>query len=213
MLATILMVANSCDSRSSDNPSISVVIYADTLYTHPQHSQTQIQITLTGAYQSLYSNKIIEIEYDSDIANVLTNSGDASFFRTNENGFASGSIIARNQGNLNIMFKVKNHSSVKSTKQLKVLKPFVFSIRALPQTIPADFETRSTIDVLIKPGLNNETVLFSTDYGVLSADSTSTFDEGIARTFLKSAAVGMANVSASLKSNPSQSKSIKVYFE
>jgi hypothetical protein len=217
-LILILLFCVSCDDRNLGKPEIYVTITRDTLYTldNAAYQESDIYIQLVGNNPTLYANKRIDVIYDPLLAHVVVNataSGHQSYFVTDRNGIVTGWTYARRVGTLNLEFVVRGFKNVRTTKQIEILHPFISRITAEPTTIPADDTTLSEIRVYVTPRISGLTVDFTTDWGDLTALSSETDMNGMARTYIKSAYQGFGLITAKLNNFPENPKRIEVYFD
>jgi len=201
-IAIITLVAFAlfaCDNRDPAQPKISVTINNETLYTVQNYNTTDIYISLSGDYESLYANQVIDVSYNTAMANILTNSGDADFFVTGSFGGANGSLYTRSSGSLRIDFSVRGYDNVGATRLVTIYDPYIQSMQASPTTLLANGVTTSEVTVRIRPQINNQTITFTTSLGVLRADSTTTDSSGMTTNTITSTEPGRAEVIATFQ--------------
>jgi hypothetical protein len=217
IIFALTMSIISCDSRYADMPELYVSIGKDTLYTHVSHKDTFVSIFLTGDYPDLYANKYIDLHYDHSLGTVITgNSGDRNFFFTNEHGMANGFIVANEDldfdAEMVIRFVVRDFSSIRTNKEVLILRPFISDITAQPATIRADGEQASTITVTMTPRISNQNIIFSSTAGELSPTESLTTGNGTATTTIKSSNIGSTFVRARLENYTTRPDSIRINF-
>ena len=225
LLIAIVMAVISCDDRALGKPDIEVTVSPDmdiavsldTLYylANYANESADIMIKLTGENPHSYANRRVDVHYNTDLANVITNAtatGGLRYFVTDENGMADGYVYARAIGNLQIKFTVTAFEDVTITKNIKILGPSINKIIADPAIIPADNTTLSEIKTYIKPPVSGQIIDFSINWGVLTQQSATTDVNGIATTWAKSNSEGIANITATMREYPDNPKVITIEY-
>jgi len=199
IIALLAITLISCDNRDPEVPSITVTIANETLYTNQNFNTTNVYIKLSGEYESLYANQIIDVSYNADLASILTNSGDAAFFVTDNSGIANGNLYTRSSGSLNIAFSVRGYDNVNSTKHITIYHPYIYTMQASSTVAIANGENASVITVRIRPLINNQAITFTTTLGTLFSDTTTTNSNGESINAISSTEVGQAEITAILQ--------------
>ena len=217
LLIAILVAVTSCEDRSLGKPDINVTLSVDTLYTLENYAGniSNIKIELKSDYIDVIKNKRIDIHYNGDLANVITNAtgtGNQSYFVTDANGKAEGYVFAREKGNLQIKFTVSSFKDVTITKNIKILEPFIYKMVADPPSIPADDISLSEIKVYTRPPVSGQHVELSIDWGSLISQAVTTDANGEAITWVKSDRDGFGTITAKLVEYPENSRSIIIEY-
>ena len=217
LLIAIILAVISCDDRAIDKPDIRVTVSLDTLYfiTNYANESADIMIELISDNMDTFVNRRVDVHYNSDMANVITNAtatGDDRYFVTDANGIASGSVYARKTGNLQIRFTATDFKEVTTIKNIRILGPSINRLIADPAIIPADDVTLSEIKAYTKPPVSGLTIDFSIDWGTLTRQSAITDVNGIATTWVKSAIEGIDTITAKLREFPENPKEIRIEY-
>ena len=210
-LVLALLTVVSCDRRGRETPLMYVYINAETLYLNTPLEAIDVTVLLVGETRSSFANRTIDLTYNTDVASINSVAGDERIMITDDLGRAEGLIYARRQGALNIDFHVRGQREVRHTRRMQVLNPTIHSITATPNEIPADNDTPARIDVVVRPAIAGQRVLFSTSRGNLEYTERETVEGGVAWTFLRGDG-GFAYVTARLYHNQSQYQEVMVIF-
>lgn len=208
----LIILISGCDSRELDQPGIQVTISAEKIYNVGNYEEAGVVINLSGKDTQI-SNAIVDVVYNDQLINVITNTGTSNYFRTDATGRATGTIIARSPGIANITFTIRNWSKVNAVRAIQVSNPEILYFAADPDTLPANNSALSNLSLKVYPPLEGYYCLFTSSLGNLTADSTQFDSQGISRNSIKSSEAGNAIISGTLSKYPTIYKNVNVRFD
>jgi hypothetical protein len=222
-----LLFLTSCDTNKIDSPKIDVKIdYYDKtdnriFYLPENYSTVDIYVELDAKDNQAIQFKRVYTEYNNDLLKIQTTEGNDNYFITDDTGKAKGTISVKktassNQSVIteNIKFYVQGHEQNATNVPIKISYPYIQSVSADTDIVPANNYNIAEIKATLFPSLNDIEVVFSTDLGTLNNTNSITDINGIATNIIRSNTEGTATINITTKSTlfPNAKSSFEVHF-
>ncbi len=190
LFLVFVIVLFGCDKRGVDKPEILVIADKTEIYNSQNDRTINLTFKLTGEKSYIANTKIL-VEYDSDLGTLIGN-GTANYLFTDENGEAETifQISSSAVGTVEITSRMEDFRKVEFTNRIIVhFRPTIDSFVATPDTIEANGMSMAVLDIQLgnSDKLGNLKILFNTNNGYLTNDSTYTDESGHAQISIVSA--------------------------
>jgi len=221
ILAVVLvLLLTSCDDRGGDKPTISMSANRTHLYSDNNNlNHATVAFVLDGSPAYAYDAKIL-VEYNS-AKGIFVGTGSSEFVRTDNQGIASGTfqVYEGVSGIVTLKARLDRFRNVEEILNFVVYKlPQIDQFYATSTTIDSDGST----DIFVKlvcpdnqaDNIKNQTILFTSNQGLLQFASVTTNNDGIAQNhFSGNGATGTAVITARLQINQSTSEALTITLQ